>query len=140
MKYRVTISIDTSPEKVWDVISDVERWPEWTPTMSEIHRPGTGRLQVGSKADVRQPGQPRRVWVVTELEDGHSFTWQTGGSMLTFRAEHIVRPVDGHTEVALVFEIAGRAAAPVSLLARRKVAAMVDTEANSLKARCEKVQ
>ncbi|WP_040754191.1 SRPBCC family protein [Nocardia transvalensis] len=137
MRYRVTRSIAAPSHQVWKVISDVEHWPEWTPTMSEIRRLEPGELRLGSKAEIRQPNQPRRVWVVTELENGSSFTWETHGKAFGFYAEHTVHPSHDGTEVVLEFGITGPTAPVVSLLARRKVQAMVDTEADSLKSHCE---
>ena len=34
--FSVTVDIPAPPDRVWAVIADVERWPEWTPTVTRI--------------------------------------------------------------------------------------------------------
>jgi len=51
---------------------------------------GQRSLAVGSEAVVRQPGLPRTRWRVTELEPGHSFTWESAAGGVTTAGSHIV--------------------------------------------------
>lgn len=53
------IFIDASPELVWDVTEDVERWPEWTRTMTSVKSlEGTG-LELGTSFRIKQPAKRR---------------------------------------------------------------------------------
>ena len=58
----VSVNIDAPPEKVFAVLCDVERWPEWTSTMTSVQRMQSGSFAVGSCAQ-RSPAQAasRRV-------------------------------------------------------------------------------
>ena len=79
----MTTTADASPEQVWALFIDVERWPELTKSISAARRVNEGPLRVGSEAIIEQPRLPKACWRVTELEPGHSFTWQTSARGLT---------------------------------------------------------
>ncbi|HEX6353977.1 SRPBCC family protein [Actinophytocola sp.] len=136
MRHEVTITVDAPADRVWQAISDVEKWSEWTPTVTEVRLHGGGELAQGSVATLRQPQQPAREWTVTELVEGRSFTWTSTGLGLRFSAEHIVTERDG-TSVTLVFSMAGPLEPLAKLVAGKAIRRAVDTEAASLKKRCE---
>lgn len=138
MRYAASTPVDAPAELVWQTINTVEKWPEWTPTMTEVRRLDEGELRVGSKAEVRQPKQPVRTWTVTELTPGTSFTWVSTSPGLRLSADHIVRTDDdGGLVVELTFAMNGMLALVGSLLAGKTVRTAVDTESASLKRWCE---
>lgn len=74
-----TAAIAAPSARVWAVIADVERWHEWTESITRIRLLDAGPLAVGSRARVEQPKFPALVWRVTAVEPGRSFTWETRG-------------------------------------------------------------
>ena len=64
MDYEVSVDIDATPGEVWNVLTDVGRWPEWTPTVTRVERLDLGPFQVGSTVMIRQPRLPPTVWRV----------------------------------------------------------------------------
>ncbi|HEY0451712.1 SRPBCC family protein [Actinophytocola sp.] len=138
MRHEVTLPIDAPAELVWQTMSTVEKWPEWTPTMTEIRRLDDGELRVGSTAEVRQPKQPPRTWTVTELTPGKSFTWVSSGTGLQLAADHVITTDgDGTVGALLTFTVRGVLAPVAGLLAGGAMRRAVDTEAESLKKWCE---
>lgn len=74
------IVIDAPPEKVWEVLADLRRMPEWSPELVRMFPLLRGGLRVGQQ----YLGLNRRkaiVWpsrsVVALVEPGRSLAWDT---------------------------------------------------------------
>jgi hypothetical protein len=102
-----TIHIEAAPDVVWRVTEAIERWPEWTPTVTSVVRVGQGPLVPGSSATIKQPGQPKAQWVVTELEPGRRFVWETKRRGMQIVATHEISPEGAGTRNALRVEARG---------------------------------
>ena len=94
MILRHHIRIPAPPEAVWAVLSHVEGWPHWTPTVTAARALDGPALAPGRRFAVKQPLQRERVWTVTEAGPGLAFRWRTEGGS-GFEAGHRVEP-DGH--------------------------------------------
>ncbi|HEY2783204.1 MAG TPA: SRPBCC family protein [Steroidobacteraceae bacterium] len=132
-----TVDIDAPPQKVFAVLCDVERWPEWTPTMSRVQRLDEGPFSVGSRAEVRQPKLRPAVWQVTQLEENRDFTWTTRSAGLRMKAGHLIEPSGNGSRVALSFEMSGLIAPLVARLYGSLIEEYVATESQGLKKRSE---
>jgi uncharacterized membrane protein len=133
-----TVNIDAPPQKVFAVLCDVERWPEWTPTISRVQRLDEGPFSVGSRAEVRQPKLRPAVWQVTQLEENRDFTWTTRAAGLRMKAGHLIEPSgSGGSRVALSFEISGLIAPLVSRLYGSLIEEYIAAESQGLKKRSE---
>jgi hypothetical protein len=92
MEYELAVDIDAPPDVVWSVMSDVERWSEWTDSITSIERLDAGPFAVGSLARVRQPKLAPAVYRVTELTEGRSFTWEMRSLGAHGVGRHVVEP------------------------------------------------
>jgi uncharacterized membrane protein len=133
----VPVSIDAPPEKVFAVLCAVERWPEWTSSMSSVQRLQSGPFGVGSSARVRQPRLRPAIWQVTQLENQRNFTWTTRSPGLRMKAGHLIEPQGSGSRVALSFELSGFIAPLVSRLYGALIERYITTEAQGLKKRSE---
>ncbi|MFZ0140676.1 MAG: SRPBCC family protein [Aeromicrobium sp.] len=139
MKQSVTVDIDAAPERVWDVMTDVETWPEWTDTVTSVTRLDEGPLKLDSKASIVQPKLPPTEYVVTEFSPGRSFTWVATSPGVRVTAWHGVEArSDGGTRVRLGVEQAGPLGKVIGrLFFKGLTERYLATEAAGLKARSE---
>src|SRR5436853_172069 len=69
------VEIDAPISLVWDVFSAVERWPEWTASVTRLVALDGPGLAVGKRFEIKQPKMPKLVWKVTDVTPGVSWTW-----------------------------------------------------------------
>ena len=138
MEQSTRIDIEAPVDRVWEVLRDVERWPEWTSTVTSVRRLDDGPLAVGSRARIEQPRIPPTEYVVTELEPSRSFTWVATGPGVRTTARHLLQALDtGGTRVTLAVEQAGLVGAVMGRFYRRLTDRYLATEAEGIKARSE---
>ena len=138
MHHEVSIEIAASPELIWSTLSDVERWPEWTASVSTVERLDAGEFGVGSRARVKQPGMPGLVWEVTEYTPGEVFNWTSTVTGVTTTGGHRLAPArDGRVSVTLSLDQEGFLAPVVSRLTGSRSRRYVQMEADGLKRRSE---
>lgn len=127
--------IDAPTDRVWAVLVDVARWPEWTPTVDSVERLDDGPFGVGSRARLRQPRLGQAVWEVTEVVDGRSFTWEAKGPGLKTIARHDMVPDGAGSKVTLSIEQTGPMGAVAARVWRKLTQRYIELEAASLDAR-----
>ena len=139
MEQSTWIDVEAPAERVWEVLLDVERWPEWAPTVTSVHRLDDAPLAIGSRVRVQQPRIPPTVYEVTELEPRRSFTWVATGPGVRTTARHVLeeRGADS-TRVTLAVEQAGPVGAVMGRFYRRLTDRYLVTEARGIKARSER--
>jgi len=135
--FSVAVDIDAPPERVFAVLCDVERWPEWTPSMTSVRRLESGRFAVGAKARVRQPKLRAAVWQVTALDENRNFTWVARAPGVRMMAGHLIEPAGDGSRAALSFEVSGLLGPIVSRLYGGMIQRYLATEASGLKQRSE---
>jgi uncharacterized protein YndB with AHSA1/START domain len=137
MKVREMVQIAAEPTAVWAVLMDVERWPEWTDSITRIARESTGPLEMGSRVVIAQPRLPTTPWVVTALEPGRSFTWEATAPGARTVATHVIEPTDAGCTVTLGIDSSGWASVLLRPLLGGITRRYVAMEAAGLKQRVE---
>jgi uncharacterized protein YndB with AHSA1/START domain len=133
-----TMNINAPPERVWAVMKDVERWPEWTESMKSVERLDSGEFGVGSKARLKIRRSPNaNVWTVTELTPNRSFTWETNSGGVKGVATHVSEPDGNGSKVTLTVDLSGPVATILSPIIAGQARKNVEMEAEGLKRRSE---
>lgn len=132
-----SVTIAATPERVWELITDVEAWPSLIPTVDAVERLDGGPLVVGSRTRLQQPKLPEGVWTVTELDPGRSFTWASSSPGVAITAGHVVVPHAVGSQLSLSVDISGLVAPLGWLMTKSLTRRYVETEAASIKAAAE---
>ncbi len=138
VSYETSIAIKADAGKVWAVLVDVDRWAEWTESVTSARRLDQGPLVVGSQASIRQPRLRPAVWTVTTLEPGTSFAWASRNpGVITVGGHRIAPNPDGTVEFTLTIDHRGPLASLIWLLTGSLTRRYLQTEATGLKHRVE---
>lgn len=92
---RTEIEIQASPEKVWQVLTDLDRYPEWNPF---IHH-AIGKAGVGGKVDITFKSGSKEMTLrctVIKAEPNKELRWRYHvGLPFLFQGEHsfVIEPV-----------------------------------------------
>jgi len=135
--FSTSIDINASPERVWPIMSDVERWHEWTASITSIKKTDAGPLRVGSTATVRQPKLPPAKWRVTQLEPNKGFTWISTGPGVLVTGRHMIEPTAAGSRVTLAVEYSGALRAVLAWLTGGLNDRYIALEAAGLKRKTE---
>ena len=134
----ITVEIAAPAERVWEVLTDVEQWPEWTETVTSVKRLDEGPLRPGSRARINQPKIPETEYVVTQLDPVRAFTWVASGPGVTTTARHDVEALaGGRSRVKLAVKQGGWLGSAMGRFYRGRTDRYLASEADGLKSRCE---
>jgi uncharacterized membrane protein len=138
MKYVTSVETTADPARVWEAWIDIERWPEWTRSVTSVQRLDSAEFGVGSRARITQPKTRPLVWEVTEVTPHRSFVWATRTAGTRMVASHRVEPrPDGTAIIRLSIDHTGALAGLLGRLIGRQIQAYLDIEAAGVKQRAE---
>lgn len=138
LHFSIDVDIQAPAARVWPIVHDVDRWPEWTPTVRKIRRLDRGPLTVGSRVVIYQPKLLPAKWEVTEIDERtRSFTWITRAPGMLLEARHRIADHRDTSRATLSIQFSG----PLGPLFARLTANLNDRylalEAAGLKQRSE---
>jgi uncharacterized membrane protein len=133
-----SVEIDAPTAVVWDVFTEVERWPEWTASVTSLVALDGEAIEVGRRFEIKQPRMPTLVWEVTAVDPGVSWTWsQRSPGGTTLATHELVAHGDGRTLVRQRIDQRGPVGMVVGALMRRLTRRYLELEAQGLKATSE---
>jgi hypothetical protein len=83
--FAATTVIRATPERIWAILTDAARYPEWNPTVTKVD----GRIAPGERVTLHvtiNPGRPFPVTVAT-LEPARRMVWRGGMPLGLFTGE-----------------------------------------------------
>jgi uncharacterized membrane protein len=116
MRFEHSIEIDATQQRVWDVLSDLEGWPQRIETVDLVELLTPPPLATGSRVRLKQPKLPEGTWEITVWDAPSYFEWtqRTGG--VTSVAGHRVEALGEHrSRLTLTLEMRGL---PIAIVGR----------------------
>ena len=137
MEQSISVEINAPADRVWAVIRDAERWPEWTPSVTKVTLLD-GELRLGARAKISQPRIPTVDWTVTELDEGREFVWVSSGPGARTTARHRVEEISAErSRAVLSVSMQGWLGSVMGRFYRNLTDRYLAMEAGGLKARSE---
>ncbi|MBV8930305.1 MAG: SRPBCC family protein [Mycobacteriaceae bacterium] len=134
-----SIEIDAPAVTVWEVFSDVARWPEWTASVTRLVGLDGPAVSVGRRFEIKQPRMPKLVWEVTEVTPGSAWTWvQRSPGGFTSARHEVIPAGGGRTLVRQELDQHGVVGAVLARVMRRMTRRYLQMEAEGLTARTER--
>jgi len=136
-----SVEINAPARSVWDISSDVERWPDWTKSVTSVVPLDGPGIEVGKRFEIKQPRLPKLVWEVTHVDPGVSWTWRQrspGGT--TLGCHEVLSQNDDRTLVRQSIDQRGPIGVTVGLLMLRLTKRYLALEAAGLKQHCERLR
>ncbi len=82
-------SIPADPDAAWRLLTDLDRWPEWGPSITGATLDDPAQFQIGATGSVRTAIGVSLPFELTEVVEGRRWSWSVGGVAAT---THDVRP------------------------------------------------
>jgi uncharacterized membrane protein len=138
MRFEQSIDIDAPPQRVWDVLSDLESWPQRIETVDVVELLTPAPVAVGSRVRLKQPKLPEGIWEVTVWDSPAFFEFRQSSGALTDVAGHRVEALaDDRSRLTLTLEMRGLLVPVVALFWKGLTNRYLTTEAQGMKRAAE---
>lgn len=108
MRFEQSIDIDASQQRVWDVLSDLEAWPQRIETVDVVELLTSTPVGEGSRVRLKQPKLPEGTWDVTVWDAPSYFEWrQKSGGVTTVAGHRVEALEEGRSRLTLTLDMRG---------------------------------
>jgi carbon monoxide dehydrogenase subunit G len=108
MHFEQTIDIDARQQRVWEVLSDLEAWPQRIETVDVVELLTAAPVREGSRVRLKQPKLPEGTWEVTVWDAPSFFEFRQKSGGVTTVAGHRVEVLEeGRSRLTLTLDMRG---------------------------------
>src|SRR5688572_17906772 len=108
MRFEKSIEIHASQQRVWDVLSDIEAWPQRIETVDTVELLTPAPIAKGSRVRLKQPKLPEGTWDVTVWDAPSYFEWTQKEGGATIVGGHRVEALgEDRTRLTLTIDMRG---------------------------------
>lgn len=118
-------TIDATPEAAWALLTDLDRWADWGPSVTGATLDEPGRFETGATGRIHTVVGLDLPYELTDVVDGRRWSWDVGGIAAT---AHEVEPVDGGVRVSFGVPVWAPPYLAVCALALRRIDSLLRAE------------
>jgi uncharacterized membrane protein len=138
MRFERSIQIEASRQRVWDVLTDIEAWPQRIETVDAVDLLTPAPLTKGSRIRLKQPKLGEGIWEITAWDAPSYFEWTRKTSGVTSTAGHRVEALgDGRARLTLTIDMRGPLTVLVALFFKGLTNRYMTLEAEGMKRAAE---
>ena len=138
MLFEISLTIDAPQQRVWDVLSDLEAWPQRIETVELVELLTPEPLAAGSRVRLKQPKLPEGIWDVTVWDPPEYFEWRQVSGGVTSVAKHRVESLEGgRSRLSLALDMTGLLVPVIGRLYRGLTNRYMAVEAEGMKRAAE---
>jgi uncharacterized membrane protein len=138
MRFEQSIDIDARQQRVWDVLGDLEAWPQRIETVDVVELLTPAPLGEGSRVRLKQPKLPEGTWEVTVWDAPSYFEFRQQSGGVTNVAGHRVEALEeGRSRLTLTLEMRGLLVPVVALFYKGLTNRYMTLEAQGMKRAAE---
>ncbi len=112
-RFRVQRTIAASPARIWSLLTDVDGYPQWNPSVISLH----GRIAAREKIELVSVVNPKRTFslTVSQVEPARGMVWSDGMPLGLFRGSRTfsLRPLENGDTAFAMEEVYTGALAPM---------------------------
>lgn len=141
MRFEESIEIDAQPQRVWDVLSDIEAWPQRIETVDVVELLTPTPVAEGSQVSLKQPKLPEGTWDITVWDAPSYFEWRQKSGGMTSIAGHRVEALErGRSRLTLTLDMRGLLIPVVALFYKGLTNRYMTLEAQGMKRAAESTE
>ena len=141
MRFEQSIDIDARQQRVWEVLSDLESWPQRIETVDVVELLTPAPVGEGSRVRLKQPKLPEGTWEVTVWDVPSYFEYRQKSGGVTSVAGHRVETLaEGRSRLTLTLDMRGPLVSVVGLFYRGLTNRYMTLEAQGMKRAAESLE
>ena len=138
MRFEKSIEIDAPQQRVWEVLSDLDAWPQRIETVDTVELLTPAPITKGSRVRLKQPKLPEGTWDVTIWDAPSYFEWTQKTSGITSVAGHRVEDLgEGRSRLTLTLDMRGLPVPIFGRIYRKLTNSYMNLEAEGMKRAAE---
>jgi uncharacterized membrane protein len=138
MHFEQSIDIDARQQRVWEVLNDLEAWPQRIETVDVVELLTPAPVGEGSRVRLKQPKLPQGTWEVTVWDAPSYFEFrQKSGGVINVAGHRVETLEEGRSRLTLTLDMRGLVVLVVALFYKGLTNRYMIVEAQGMKRAAE---